>query len=172
MARLWAKGLMTVSWWAYRAARDGITLPVPGSVLERLCRRLAGDTLDELRLKPAPHAHLSLSGRRKAGVWIDFNARFRIEPPGPGDPPRSLVLVPEKIQPFPVRAPMLRALAALDGVDRRGERLCLNLDRFMDEHQWGRRVPAALRNRVRIADVRADERGIRLQLRVSHRAVG
>lgn len=50
-------------------------------------------------------------------------------------------------------------------------RLCLNLDRFMDEHQWGRRVPAVLRNRVRIADVRADERSIRLQLRVSHRAV-
>lgn len=170
--RLWARGLMTVSWWAYRATRDGVNLPVPGAVLERLCRRLAGDSLEDLRIRPAGPAHLSITGRRKVGLWIDFNARFRLEAPGSDDPPRSLVLVPEKIQPFPVKSPMLTALAALDGVDRRGERLCLQLDHFMDEHQWGRRIPAALRKRVRIAAVHADERSIRLQLRVSHRALG
>ncbi|RRQ22040.1 hypothetical protein [Thiohalobacter thiocyanaticus] len=163
---------MTVSWWAYRAAREGVNLPVPGAVLERLCRRLAGDSLEDLRIRPASPTHLSITGRRKAGIWIEFNARFRLEAPGPDDPPRGLVLVPEKIQPFPVKSPMLAALAALDGVDRQGERLRLNLDHFMEGHQWGRRIPAALRNRVRIADVRADERSIRLQLRVSHRAVG
>lgn len=170
MARLWAKGLMTVAWWSYRAAREGITLPVPGAVLERLCRRLAGDSLDDLRIRPGAPTHLSITGRRKAGIWIDFNARFRLEAPGPDDPPRGLVLVPEKIQPFPVKSPMLAALAALDGVDRQGERLRLNLDHFMEEHQWGRRIPAAVRDRVRIDAVQADERSIRLLLRVSAQA--
>lgn len=170
MARLWTKGLMIAVRWSWKAARDGITLPVPGAVLERLARRLNDDTLADLSLKPAAGSRLDVSGRkRKAGIWIDFAARFRLEPPGADDPPRSLVLVPEKFQPFPVKAPMLAALAALDGVEWRGERLCLNLDLFMETHQWGRRVPAAVRNRVRICDVQADARGIRLQLRASTR---
>ena len=171
MARLWTKGLMTVARWSWKAARNGITLPVPGAVLERLARRLDDASLDALRMQPTSPSHLKVSGRKKkAGVWIDFSVHFRLEPPAPDDPPRSLVLVPEKVQPFPVKAPMLAALAALDGVNRRGERLTLNLDRFMDEHQWGRRVPGAVRNRVRIADVQVDARGIRLQLRVSTQA--
>lgn len=171
MARLWTKGLVVAARWSWKAARDGITLPVPGAVLERLARRLNNDSLEDLSVQPAAASRLCVTGRKKkAGVWIEFSARFRLEPPGSEDPPRSLVLVPEQIQPFPVKTPMLAALAALDGVDRQGARLRLNLDRFMEGHQWGRRVPAALRNRLRIADVRADERGIRLQLRVSSQA--
>ena len=170
MARLWTKGLLTVSRWAYRAARDGVTVPVPAAVLDRLGRRLDDATLDDLQLRPAAAAHLNVTGRKKAGVWLEFSARFRLEPPGPDDPPRSLVLVPETIQPFPVKAPMLAALAVLDGVDRQGERLRLNLDHLMETHQWGRKVPDALRNRLRIADVRSDDRGIRLQLRASTQA--
>lgn len=170
MARLWAKGLVTVSYWAYRTARHGVNLPVPQSVLDRLTQGLTDETIDTLRLRPQSASHLSVTGRKRLGMWIEFSALFRLEPPGLGDPPRSLILVPEKIQPFPVRSPMLAAIANLEGVERNGDRLRINLDRFMDEHQWGRRLPAAVRNRVRIAGVYADAQRIRLNLRISYQS--
>jgi len=170
MARLWTKGLLTASVWAYKAARHGVSLSVPQSVLDRLTRRLDGASVENLRLSPKETSHLSVFGRKRVGVWIEFSALFRLEPPGPSDPPRSLILVAEKIQPFPVRSPMLGAIAGLEGVDRDGDRLRLNLDRFMDAHHWGKRVPAAIRQRIRIADVLVNNGRIRLQLRASHQA--
>lgn len=170
MARLLTKGLMAASMLAYKAAREGLTLPVPQSVFDRMARKRQDDTLDSLRIRPEGPSHLRVTGRKKAGVWVEFTALFRLEPPGAGDPARSLVLVPEQIKPFPAKSSMLGAIADLDGFERRGDRLRFDLDRFLGENEWGRRLPAGVRERVRVAGVTADDRNVRLQLRIGSRA--
>lgn len=169
MARLLTKGLMAASIWAYKAARHGMTLPVPQAVFDRLARQQDDDTIDKLQIHPKAPSHLCVSGRKKAGVWIEFSALFRLEPPGTDDPARSLVLVPEKIRPFPAKSSMLGAIARLDGFERHGDRLLFDLDRFLRGHEWGSRIPAGVRERVRVSDVTADDRRLRLQLQVALR---
>ncbi|HKJ76758.1 MAG TPA: hypothetical protein VKA64_06100 [Gammaproteobacteria bacterium] len=170
MARLWQKGLMVASKWAYKVAREGITIPIPQAVIDRLSAGLAQGAVQDLRIRPQADSHLVVTGRKKVGVWLEFSAVFRIEPPASDESPRSLVLVPERIQPLPARSPMLGAMAALNGVERDGDRLRLNLDRLMADHEWGRRVPAAVRERVRITGVSADAERIRIRLRFSRHA--
>jgi hypothetical protein len=161
---------MAASMWAYKAARQGVTLPVPQAVFDRLARQRHDDTIDNLQIRPKAPSHLCVSGRKKAGVWIEFSALFRLEPPGPDDPARSLVLVPEKIRPFPAKSSMLGAIAGLDGFERSGDRLRFDLDRFLGGHEWGSRIPAGVRERVRVAEVTADDRKLRLQFRIASRA--
>lgn len=160
---------MAASMWAYKAARHGVTLPVPRAVFERLARQQRDETIDNLQIHPKSPSHLYVTGRKRAGVWVEFSAVFRLEPPGVDDPARSLVLVPEEIRPFPARSSMLGAIARLDGFERHGDRLRFDLDRYLGEHEWGSRIPAGVRERVRVSDVTADDRNLRLQLQVALR---
>ncbi len=170
--RLWQQGLLMASRWAWRVAREGVVLPVPRSVLERLATKLDDATIEDLTIEPRPEGRLRVAGRKKVGVWLDFEIVFELAAPGPGDPPRSLILIPESVSPFPARGPMLSAMEALNGVERRGDRIRLNLDTLMTGHEWGRKVPAAVRERVRVADVGTAEGRIRLTLRLSGSARG
>lgn len=167
MVRLWQQGLFMASRWAWRVAREGLTIPVPNSFLERLANRLDDATIEDLVIEPQPEGRLQVRGRKKVGVWLDFSVTFELAAPGAGDPPRSLILIPEAVTPFPARGPMLAAMEALAGIERHGDRLCINLDTLMTGHEWGRKLPAALRERVRVADITTEQGRLKLQLRLS-----
>lgn len=166
MVRLWQKGLWVASKWAYKVAREGLTVPIPQAVFERLVRRLARDAAQELKVRPRAPAHLVITGRKKVGIWLDVTAVFRLEPPAPDGPPRSLRLIPECVRPLPARSPVLSAMAAVPGVEREEGQLRIDLDRLMADDEWGRRLPAAVRQRLRVAEVAADSRRIQLRLRL------
>ncbi|MFO8154573.1 MAG: hypothetical protein ACQERR_08585 [Pseudomonadota bacterium] len=170
--RLWQQGLFMASRWAWRVAKEGVVLPVPRSVLERLAAKLDDPTVENLVIEPRPQGRLRVAGRKKVGVWLDFEIVFELAAPGSGDPPRALILVPESVSPFPARGPMLAAMEALTGVERQGDRILLNLDTLMTGHEWGRKVPAMVRERVRVADVTTEEGRIRMKLRLSSSARG
>lgn len=158
---------MVAGKWALRVARDGVAVPVPQRVLDRLAADLGDDSVRKLQVRAEGDRHLVLSGRKRVGVWLDFRATFRLEPPSGDDPPRAIVLVPEKVQPLPARSLTLAAMAALPAIERDGDRLALDLDRLMEAHEWGRRVPGAVRDRVRVAGVRVEDGRIRLRLAFS-----
>jgi hypothetical protein len=165
--RLWQQGLLYASRWAVKAAREGVTVPIPRRILARLVERMEEPSLADLRLEVGDGGYLEVSGRKKAGIWVDFRARFRVAAPTDRDPPRALILHPEEVQPFLAKGPMLAALGQLDGARRDGDRVRIDLDHLLQNHEWGKKVPAALRERLRISGVGAAEGQLRLQLRVS-----
>ncbi|MFP4607933.1 MAG: hypothetical protein ACLFP7_09905 [Thiohalospira sp.] len=165
--RLWQQGLLHASRWAVKAARKGVTVPVPRRVLARLAERAEDPSLANLRLDVRDGGILEVSGRKKAGIWVDFRARFRVEAPAAGDPPRAIILRPEEVQPFLARGPMLAALGQQAGARRDGDRVCIDLDEVLQGHEWGKKVPAALRERLRISGVETADGKLHLRLQLS-----
>ena len=159
-------GAVKAGQWAQRAAREGFTVPVPQSILDRLAARVDDTSIRDLSLTPQPGNRLRLSGLKKKGVWVEFAAEFRIAHPDTDDPPQSLVLALEKAEPFFARKPLLDALEAIQGVHVRGERILVDLGGVIAASDWGGRIPAAVRNRLRIREVATTEDG-RLRLRVA-----
>ncbi|SFD30854.1 hypothetical protein SAMN05660831_01373 [Thiohalospira halophila DSM 15071] len=165
--RLWQQGLLHASRWAVKAAREGITVPIPRRILARLAERADDPSLADLRLAVRDGAILEVTGRKKAGVWVDFRARFRVEAPAAGDPPRALVLRPEEVQPFLAKGPMLAALGQQAGARRDGDRVRIDLDEVLQGHEWRKKVPDALRERLRIGGVESADGQLKLRLQIS-----
>ncbi|KPV40288.1 hypothetical protein AN478_09335 [Thiohalorhabdus denitrificans] len=165
--RFLQKGLLMASKWAVKAAREGFQVPIPQSVLDNLLRRMDDPSVRDLHLKPAADNRVELSGMKKVGVWVEFRAVFRLDPPAAEEPGQSLALALEKADPFFARNALLGALEEVDGVHVHEERVLVDLGNLIEQHQWGRKVPRGLRDRLRIADVSTQEGRINLRVGVS-----
>ena len=165
--RLIQKGLLKASQWAIKAAREGFQVPIPQSMLDNLMRRVDDASVRDLQLKATPDDRLQLSGLKKKGVWVEFQATFRMAPPDPNEPGQSLALNLEKADPFFARGAILSALAGVDGVSVQEERVLVDLGNLIEQNDWGRRVPKALRDRLRIADISTQEGRINLRVAVT-----
>lgn len=162
--RGWQKGLLKASQWAMKFAREGFQVPIPQSLLDRLVRRVADDSVRDLKLQAQDGDRLQLSGLKKKGVWVSFSATFDLAAPEADDPPQSLVLRLQEAEPFFARSAVLTALGGLDGVRVDGERVLVDLGEHIRQHQWGGKVPAGIRERLRITEAHSDQG--RIQLRV------
>jgi hypothetical protein len=162
--RGWQKGLFKASQWAFKLAREGFQVPIPQSLLDRLVRRVDDPSVRDLRLEAQPDDRVQLSGLKKKGVWVSFSATFGLAAPGPDDPPQSLALHLQAAEPFFARSAVLAALGNLDGVRVDGERVLVDLGEYIRQHQWGGKIPAAVRERLRITEAHSDDG--RIQLRV------
>jgi hypothetical protein len=162
--RGWQKGLFKASQWALKLAREGFQVAIPQSLLDRLVRRVDDPSVRDLKLQAQPGDRLQLSGLKKKGVWVSFSATFDLAAPEPDDPPQSLALRLQEAEPFFARGAVLTALGNLDGVQVDGERVFVDLGEYIRQHQWGGKIPAAVRDRLRITEAHSDDG--RIQLRV------
>ena len=162
--RIWQKGLVKASQWAVQAAREGFQIPIPQGLLNKLVERVDDPSVRGLALAIRDGDRLELSGLKKKGVWVQFSAAFLLEAPGDGDPPQSLVLILEEAEPFFAKGALLTALGDLDGVSAAGDRVLVDVNDLIDRNEWGRKVPQALRSRLRITDIGTQEGRINLRV--------
>ncbi|MFB6261548.1 MAG: hypothetical protein ABEJ96_10255 [Thiohalorhabdaceae bacterium] len=162
--RGWQKGVFKVSQWAIKLAREGLRIPVPQSVLNRLVRNVDDPSVRDLRLEAQEADRVVLSGLKKKGVWVGFSATFTLAAPGEEEPPQSLALTLETAEPFFARGALLAALADIDGVQVEGDRALVDLREVIRQHDWGSKIPEGVRNRLRIMEAHSSEG--RIQLRV------
>jgi hypothetical protein len=158
---------MKASQWAIKAAKEGFQIPISQSVLDSLVGRVDDPSVRDLSLRAQTDNRVALSGLKKKGVWVEFSALFQLRPPGADDPGRSLVLDLEKAEPFFARNAVLTALDDIDGVAVTEERVLVDLDDMLDRNEWVRKIPKALRSRLRIADVGTEEGRINLRIALS-----
>ncbi|MEF8793980.1 hypothetical protein [Thiohalorhabdus sp.] len=162
--RGWQKGVFKLSQWAVKLAREGFNIPVPQSVLIRIVRKVDDPSVRDLRLEARDEDRLVLSGLKKKGMWVDFSATFTLEPPGEDEPPQSLALNLETTEPFFARGPLLGALAGVDGIKVKGDRALVDLGEIIQQNQWGRKIPEAVRGRLRIMEAHSSEGRVQLRL--------
>ncbi len=165
-SRIWRKGLVKASQWGWKLAQEGFQVPVPQSLLDGLARKMAADpSVRDLRLQVAPDQRLALSGLKKKGLWVTFRVTFVLEAPAADDPKRSLPLTIAEAEPFFARGLARSAMAEIDGVSVAGERIQIDLDGAIDRHEWARKIPQTLRDRLRITGAHTE--GERLYLHLS-----
>jgi len=162
--RGWQKGVLKASQWAAKFAREGFQVPIPQSLLDRLVAKVDDPSVRDLRLEAHEGDRIVLSGLKKKGLWVSFSATFALSAPDPEEPPQSLALTLEQAEPFFARNAVLSALAHIDGVGVSGERVLVDLGDFIARHDWGSKVPAGVRNRLRVTGAHSD--GGRINLRV------
>ncbi len=164
---IWQKGLLKASQWAIQGAREGLRIPIPQSLLDKLAARVDDPSVRDLHLAVKSGDRLEVSGLKKKGVWVQFSAVFALGPPTPDDPPQSLALTLERAEPFFARGAVLSALRDLDGVAVAGERVLVDLGDLIERNEWGSRIPRALRSRLRITDAGTREGRISLRVRLA-----
>lgn len=162
--RGWQKGVFKLSQWAVKLAREGLQIPIPQSVLNRLVRKVDDASVRDLRLEAREADRVVLSGLKKKGVWVDFSATFALEAPAEEEPAQSLVLKLESAEPFFARGALLAALADVDGIKVTGDRALVDLGEIIKHNEWGSKIPEAVRGRLRIMEAHSSEG--RIQLRV------
>ena len=160
------KGLAKASQWAVKAAKEGFHVPISQSVLDNLVARVDDPSVRDLSLRAHPENQVALSGLKKKGIWVEFAADLRIAAPAESDPQRSLVLTLEQAEPFFARSALLSALDGVDGVSVVEERILVDLDDMLERNDWVRKIPKALRARLRITDVTTEEGRIHLRVAV------
>ncbi|MFA9461136.1 hypothetical protein [Thiohalorhabdus methylotrophus] len=136
-------------------------------MLDNLMRRVDDPSVRDLQLKATPDNRLELSGKKKKGVWVGFQATFQMAPPHAQEHGQSLALTLEKADPFFARNALLDTLADVDGVQVQEERVLVDLGSLIEQNDWGRRVPKALRDRLRIADVSTQDGRINLRVGIT-----
>lgn len=165
-SRIWRKGLVKASQWGWKLAREGFQVPVPHSLLDGLARKMAADpNVRDLCLQVTSDQRLILSGLKKKGLWVSFRVTFVLDAPAADDPKRSLPLTIAEAEPFFARGLARSSMAEIEGVSVAGERIRIDLDGVIDRHEWARKVPQTLRDRLRITGAHTE--GGRLYLHLS-----